>query len=178
MLSPLPRRTERTVLRRLCASDLPRFQAYRHEPGLGRFQGWSPQADADAAAFIQAMAVAPMFVPGQWLQLAIAARADDRLIGDIGLLLREDAAEAEIGFTLGTPSQGQGLAREAVAAALALVLEHTEVARVIGITDARNLASIRLLQRLGMRCIATQPAVFRGEPCVEQVYAIVRDPRG
>ena len=51
-------------LRRLRAEDLAAFQAYRAIPELGRYQGWTPQSDADAATFLANMAQAPMFTPG------------------------------------------------------------------------------------------------------------------
>jgi RimJ/RimL family protein N-acetyltransferase len=46
---------------------------------------------------------------------------------------------------------------------------------VLGITDARNLASIALLERVGMRALEARHAIFRGEACVEVVYALPRD---
>jgi RimJ/RimL family protein N-acetyltransferase len=55
------------------------------------------------------------------------------------------------------------------------VLEHTEVSRIVAITDARNLASIRLLERVGMRRVATRNAVLRREPRLEHLYAISRE---
>jgi RimJ/RimL family protein N-acetyltransferase len=61
-----------------------------------------------------------------------------------------------------------------VQAAIGLVFDHTAAVRVIGITDARNHASIRLLQRIGMQRVETRDAVFRGEPCTEHVYAVSR----
>jgi aminoglycoside 6'-N-acetyltransferase len=82
-------------LRRLRASDLPAFQAYRSMPELGRYQGWSPLADAQALAFLAEMADAPLFTPGQWVQLGIAATDADRLVGDVGLYLSADGVLGE-----------------------------------------------------------------------------------
>ena len=45
---------------------------------------------------------------------------------------------------------------------------------VEGITDARNAASIRLLERVGMRLARTRRAEFKGEACTEHVYCIAR----
>ena len=73
---------------------------------------------------------------------------------------------------------GQGLATEAVGAALRLLFEHTAVASVIGITDARNAASIRLLERLGLRLAATASAVFRDAVCTEHRFVASRPDAG
>ncbi|MBK6980731.1 MAG: GNAT family N-acetyltransferase [Betaproteobacteria bacterium] len=176
--APLPRIGRRIALRRLRAGDLPEFQAYRRDADTGRYQGWTPQTDAQSLAFLVQMESADLFVPGEWVQLGIAERATDGLIGDVGIRIDPDGATAEIGFTLGPGSRGAGLGAEAVAEAMGLIFDCSCVARVIGITDARNASSIRLLERVGMRQVDTVRTEFRGEPCVELVYALSRDARG
>ncbi len=192
---PLPHAAGRIVLRRLDpAADLAAFQAYRHDTELGRYQGWSAMDDAAATAFLAEMAAMPWAPPGAWMQFGIALRnaragasdgPDDRgnpraewgrtpLIGDIGLHLDPAGREAEIGYTLAAAHQHHGLASEALRAALALVFATTPVERIVGITDARNRASCALLERIGMRHVATADAVFRGEPCVERTYVAAR----
>lgn len=170
----LPRAGHRIVLRRLRADDLQAFQAYRHDPAVGRYQGWVAQGDAAANAFFEDMYRIKLLQRGAWTQLAIARREDDGLIGDIGIRVAEDGSEAEIGFTLGRTAQRQGLATEAVTEACRLVFETTEARRILAITDARNTSAIRLVERIGMRRIATADAVFRGEPCVEYTYELPR----
>lgn len=170
----LPRAGQRIVLRRLRADDLQAFQAYRHDPAVGRYQGWTAQGDDAANAFFEDMYRIKLLQRGAWTQLAIARREDDGLIGDIGIRVAEDGSEAEIGFTLGRTAQRQGLATEAVTEACTLIFERTEARRILAITDARNTAAIRLVERIGMRRIATAVAVFRGEPCVEYTYELPR----
>lgn len=170
----LPRPSGRVVLRRLRPSDLAAFQAYRGDPEVARYQGWETMTDEDAEAFLAAVAADRLLQPGRWCQIAIAAREDDALIGDIGICLAADGNEAEIGFTLSRQAQGKGLAREAVREALRLIFEHSPAERVIGITDARNLPSVRLLERLGLRKVEELESEFRGEACTEFVFAIAR----
>lgn len=173
---PLPLLTPRLRLRRLTAADLHAFQAYRQDPELGRYQGWQAMEDAAALAFLEAAARDRFCTPGSWFQLGIARRTDDVLVGDIGLHLHADGRAAEIGFTLARAAQGQGLAAEAVRAAIDLVWAHTPAARVLGITDTRNAASARLLQRVGMRPFSTLAVVFRGQACEEQFFVRHRQP--
>jgi aminoglycoside 6'-N-acetyltransferase len=169
---PLPWRAARVTLRRLRPDDLARFQAYRGDPEVGRYQGWEPMTDADAAAMIAGMATAPVPTPGDWVQIAIADAATDALIGDIGLHVSQSGEEAELGITLAREAQGRGLAEEAARALIAGLASDTAVRRVVGITDARNAPSARLLERLGMRFEAEEETIFRGEPCVERRYAL------
>jgi aminoglycoside 6'-N-acetyltransferase len=159
-------------LRRLSPDDLPAFQAYRHDPEVGRWQGWQPQPEAQALAFLNDMAAAPLFVPGTWSQLGIADALTGQLIGDVGIHISEDGREAEFGFSLARAAQGRGLASAAVREAMALVFAQTPVQRIHAQTDSRNLACIRLLERLGATKLAEIATEFRGEPCVELRYEL------
>jgi aminoglycoside 6'-N-acetyltransferase len=170
----LPRSCGRIVLRKLRVADLERFQAYRHDPDVGRFQGWSPQGDAVAREFLADMAHCEVLKNGAWTQLAIARDADDALLGDLGIRLSDDGSEAEIGISLARESQGQGFAGDAVRGAFALVFEQTRATHVVGVADARNVACLRLLERAGMRRVASVEAMFRGERCLEHTYRMDR----
>ncbi len=175
--SILPRRFEGIELRRLVPSDLQAFQSYRQDAEIGRFQGWQEMPDAQALEFLTEMNEIPLLRPGHWTQVAIARPQPAALLGDIGLFIASDGSLAEIGFTLARAAQGHGLGTLAARAAIDLLFEHTRVQKVIAITDVRNAPSIRLLERLGMACVQTQAAVFRGEPCVEHHYALSRAPQ-
>jgi RimJ/RimL family protein N-acetyltransferase len=174
---PLPWSAPRVTLRRLRAGDLPAFQAYRHDAEVGRYQGWEPIPDAEALAFLTEMEQAPFGQPGEWLQIAIADRADDMLLGDVGLYTMAAGREAEFGITLARAAQGRGLAEEAARALIDGLREHTAMRRVIAITDVRNIPSARLLRRLGMTLEAEAGAEFRGEPCREWHFALALDLR-
>ena len=167
----------RTQLRRFAATDLAAFQSYRHDAEVGKYQGWTAQSDTEAAKFIHEMQNAALFFPGQWLQLAISALNSNLLIGDIGVCLAADQSHAEIGFSMSQSAQGRGLATDAVRTAIDLIFKCTEATQIIGVTDARNLASIKLLERVGMLRITSAHAIFREETCVEHTYSIDRTKR-
>lgn len=173
-LKLLPRHGERITLRRLSLLDLQAFQAYRHDPEVGLYQGWSPLSDEEASTFICEMRDAELFAVGEWFQLGIADKHTDLLIGDVGVFISEDGMESQIGYTLSRPSQGVGLATEAVKETVLFIFENTRVSRIIGITDVLNQASIRLLERIGMKEIEITDTLFRGEPCREITYALCR----
>lgn len=160
------------TLRRLRPDDLVPLQAYRSDPEVGRYQGWEPMTDAEAAAMIAEMAAAPCPTLGGWVQIAIADTETDALLGDIGLHVSESGEGAELGITLAPHAQGRGLAEEAARALIAGLAADTAVRRLVGITDARNTPSARLLERLGMTFEAEEETTFRGEPCRERRYAL------
>lgn len=165
---PFPLLTPRVRVRRLRGDDLAAFQAMRHDPEVGRWQGWTPVDDATATAFLSAMATGPWHRPGQWTQLALAHRDTDRLFGDIGLHWPPSPdAPLEIGFSLARDAQGRGLAHEAVAATLAALAPLGVARGCVATTDTRNTASERLLARLGFAKTRLRSATFQGAPCDE-----------
>lgn len=177
MTLQLPIRTERLVVRRLQPADLERFAAYRADPVLARYQGWALMTENEASEFIASMQTQPMLEPANWIQLAIADRASNDLLGDIGLCLHENG-DAEIGFTLRQESQGHGYAIEALRALARAMLRLPTVARIVAVTDERNEASVRVLERLGMTLASRYETTFKQEPCVELRYELACDSGG
>ena len=168
--SDLPWRDTDVCVRRLHASDLDAFQNYRTDPQLQRYQGWQIQPDHDALAFILGMQNAVLFENQRWCQLAITL-ADNLVIGDIGICIKE--TWAEIGYTLHASFQQQGIASRVCRLVMRNIFAHTQVFEVRGITDARNTASVQLLEAVGM--VVTQTMKDHDVKGVtELVYAITR----
>lgn len=142
--------TARLRLDALREEDAAALFAYRSDPAVRRWQGWSPESVADAARFIAAQRDAAPDVPGTWWQRAIRLRATDALIGDLGLHFLADAV-VELGITLAPAQQRQGFAREASEVMLDLVFGGLGKASVIARVAPGNFMCMRLLEGLGMR---------------------------
>lgn len=171
----LPLQTDRLVLRRFDEDDLEAFLIYRQDWEVARFQGWSMLSRDQALSFIQEMQIAEIGNLSEWFQIAIAHRYSNLLIGDIGFqICAEDPSTIEIGFTITPLEQGKGYATEAVQALIERLFEIESINKIIGITDLRNQASANLLRRLGMYLEKEESVIFRGEPCIEQTFALVR----
>jgi RimJ/RimL family protein N-acetyltransferase len=171
--------TERLILRPFRDSDLEPFLAYRSDPEVARYQGWDmPYTAEKAAEFIAEMKNSPPRPPGEWYQLAIELKANQRMIGDCAFcILAEDQRQAEIGYTLSRDYQGSGYGAEAVRRLLGYLFDELQLHRVRANTDAENTASARLLERVGMRREAhhIQSLWFKGRWSSEYWYALLRD---
>ena len=88
---------------------------------------------------------------GLW---AVEERASGRLIGRIGLFHHPDWTashhDAEVGWTLARSTWGRGLATEGGAAALRYGFETKGMQRIISIAHRENLASQRVMEKLGL----------------------------
>lgn len=141
---------------------------------MARLQSWEGLTRDTAAALLRQNAQASLGTPGQWQQIAIALTPGEHLIGDIGLLLRDDGRSAELGFTLAGPHQGRGLAREAMAGLIDALFHRPGLDRVEAVTDTRNAPAMALLARLGFEIRSTADAVFKGGVCREHTYSLSR----
>ena len=165
--------TPRLTLRRFKVSDLAALTAYRHDPVVVQFQGFrSDETEDELRQFIVDMQTC---APLSGLQIAVALRQTDALIGDVYLRGIMDA-QAEIGYTFARQHQGHGYATEAVTRLLDYCFADLALHRVIAICSARNAASIKLLTRIGMRREAHMRESYRysGEWHDEFQYAMLR----
>lgn len=140
--------TSRLRLRRFRSGDAPVLAAYRSDPEVARYQSWTaPVSLQTAGCLVQEFADGDPGRPG-WFQYAIELKADECLVGDVGVNLHDNRMQAELGFTLAPDRQGHGYAAEAVRAVLDDLFTRG-LRRVSAECDARNARSARLLERVG-----------------------------
>lgn len=84
----------------------------------------------------------------------LVRRADDRVIGDVGFMGPPDATGAvSVGCAITEDARGQGYGTEALSALLDWVRRQSGLTCVLADTTRSNLASQRLLERVGLRRI-------------------------
>jgi RimJ/RimL family protein N-acetyltransferase len=81
----------------------------------------------------------------------------NEMIGFCGFGFPEDSPDPELMYGLLPKYWGQGLATEAARAALDYIWTSTEFPRVYARTDPPNSRSTRVLERLKMQSVGTQP---------------------
>ena len=162
-------------LRALRDDDLAAFLDYRSDAQVARYQGWWPMDEAQARMFLgEQNASAHVDSAGDWLQLAIADASTDALVGDLGVWMLNDRTEADLGITIAPASQGLGIGRSAMRAALALLFADPAVALIRANADARNVSSRRMLVAAGFRETGTADVFVKEEACVEHQYVVER----
>lgn len=104
----------------------------------------------------------------QWLNWAFQPAAGGPFIGTLQATVIERNHSAWIGYTLAPAAWGQGLATEAVLWLLDQLREAPwSVQCVRAGVDERNLASVRLLQRLGFDPLGPRATELHGVPSVD-----------
>jgi len=104
---------------------------------------------------------------GWW---AVEPRATNRLIGWCGLQFLQETEETEVGFLISRAFWGKGLTTEAARASLSYGFDNLGLQRIVGITHPENIASQRVLEKIGMKFTTT--AHYFGMDCYH--YSIDR----
>lgn len=142
--------TPRLTVRAARAADAPTFTAYRSDPEVARYQDWDMPYDAERAlARLEAQSEVDDVVEGSWVSFAIETQGE--VIGDVVACVRAGGGIAEIGFTLAPAHHGRGYATEAAAAMVDHLFAHHGVHRIEASLDPENIASMRVLEAIGMR---------------------------
>ena len=174
----LPLHTRRLILRRFNDADAPAFLAYRNDPRIARYQSWENCSPVEAAEFVRRHAARPFGLPGEWLQIAVALKESNQLIGDCAVRVHApDARQATIGGTLSRPFHRQGFAVEALSCLLECLFMRVQLHRVVADTDVENAAAWRLMEQLGLRREGhlRQSLWFKGRWADEYLYAMRRE---
>lgn len=110
---------------------------------------------------------------------AFAITANGQVVGSIGGFRGENihARTAEMGYYIGEPYWGRGIATSAVQQICKYLFEHTDILRIFAEPFAQNIGSCRVLEKAGFRLegILRKNAVKNGIVRDMKLYALVRE---
>lgn len=140
--------TERLYLHEMTVDEAPDFYGLNSDPEVVRYTGDPPFESLEATQdFIASYNHYRDHGMGRWV---VRLKSDDTYLGWCGLKRHEDN-EIDIGFRFHQRFWNRGYATESAAASLRYGFETFEPPYIIGRVMHENLASIRVLEKLGMR---------------------------
>lgn len=143
--------TARLTVRRLDFDDAPFLVALLNQPSfLANIGDRGVRNVEDAHRYLRdgPMAMYERHGFGLW---HVSRRADGAVMGMCGLLKRDSLPDVDLGYAFLPQFWGQGHAFEAAEATLRQATEKFGLTRVVGVVSEGNAASIRVLEKLGMR---------------------------
>lgn len=134
----------RTItLRKFTTSDVDDYMTWASDPAVTNFCRFDPYTSkSDLLAFITTTVLSHPYFK--------AICVDSKLVGGISVSRTGDICRGELGYVLAKEYWGKGIASDAVRLVLKEVFdEMPELERVEALVDVENLASQRVLEKVG-----------------------------
>lgn len=166
--------TDRLTLRPWELGDVDDVLSYAQDPEWSRFLRLLPRPyeRADAERFLAGQILLDRAVHPSW-----AVVLQSRVIGGVNLRFNVEHRSAEIGYSLAREHWSKGLCTEAARAVVDVAFEsRADLLRVQARADAANLASQRVMEKVGMtkEGVLRLSRVERGEAYDEVWFSILR----
>jgi [ribosomal protein S5]-alanine N-acetyltransferase len=152
----LPIGTARLSLREFVKSDFDDIHAYSSDPRVTKYLFFGPRDENSTADYLEGLLASQEEVPRTRFELAVEELESGRVIGACDLSLIERNV-VDLGYMLREADWGKGYATEIALALVDAAFFDLRADRIISTVDVNNQASIRVLEKIGMRW----EAVFR-----------------
>ena len=169
-----PLRTSRLVLREIVEGDLEAHGRLFADPEVVRYLYDTEMSPEQLRVHFSRRLWHGAPVQGEWCNLAVEHQG--AYVGEAGLSLASSEHRCyEVGYVFSRTSWGSGFATEATGALVDAAFRDCGAHRVVARLDARNDASRRVLERLGMRREAhlVRNEFVKGEWTDELIYAVL-----
>ena len=171
--------TERLVLRVPCMEDTEDvFAGWAQDKDVTRYLTWPPhQTIEQTEQFIQSCLLA--WKHETRFPYMITLKESDAVIGMIDP--RIEGSKVGIGYGAAHAHWGKGFVTEATRAIIEWAFQQPSIYRVYATTDVENIASQRVLEKVGMQCegilrrYIVHPNISN-VPRDSYMYAIIKDP--
>jgi RimJ/RimL family protein N-acetyltransferase len=167
------RTTDRLILRPFRDEDLPAWAELNADPVVMKYLG--PPLNHEQTDQL-AEAINNQYLAEGIGFLAIERRSDGQFLG-AGGLSREPwhPDDLEIGWRLAREHWGHGYASEMALSWLEYAFTDLDLPRVLSTTDAPNLSSIAVMERIGMSFVRATELVDDGVPFDAVIYSITQE---
>jgi RimJ/RimL family protein N-acetyltransferase len=153
LTSSFPIKTSRLALRPYEPGDLAFLHSMFSREDVCRYLPWTPM-DLDQAQAKLEQRVRQTHIETDGDAFVLIAEESDtgRTVGEFMLRLKSLASrQGELGWSLHPDAQGRGFATEAAREMLRIGFDELRLHRIVAGCDSRNTASLRVMERLGMR---------------------------
>ena len=143
-------KTARLCLREFEESDIPVLYAYNMHPHARRFEAGPPVSEKQFVQVMGDLIAQQAGTPRDGYYFAITQIS--QVVGSCYLEIRDRTnRQAEIGYMIGYDHWGNGYATEAARAILDFAFEGLQLHRIYAEALSENVASRRVLEKIGMR---------------------------
>ena len=147
--------TDRLLLREFTMDDAKLVFELNNDPDVIQYTGDPVRNEAHALEILE-KTIIPQYIlynHGRW---AVHTKPELEFIGWCGLKFRAERNEIDLGYRFQKKAWGRGYATEAAYASLRYGFDKLLVRRIVGRAMPQNIASIKVLEKLGMRFVCEE----------------------
>jgi ribosomal-protein-alanine N-acetyltransferase len=149
-MTPATLETARLLLRPFTLDDAQAYWPLVNLPEVLRYTGKEPKPSMDMVRAIIAARPLNDYNMHGYGRMACIEKSSGRLVGFSGLKFVDDLQETDVGYRFLPDCWGKGYATESARVLMAHVREAFGIKRVIGLVQPANVASARVLEKLGL----------------------------
>jgi ribosomal-protein-alanine N-acetyltransferase len=143
--------TDRLLLRKYAEEDAEAFFELNSDPRVLRFVPDAPLVNVEQARQILVDHPIADYQKHGFGRCACILKSTGQQIGFAGLKYLEELGEVDVAYRLLPSCWGRGLATEAALASVRYGFAELRLKRIIGLAMPENVASIRVLEKAGLR---------------------------
>ncbi len=168
--------TERLRLREFVLEDCVALHEFECDPRVVRYMTFDARTPEASKAYVEDRLRDADENPRGTYDLVVTLRGDDRLIGRCGLKITDvPSRQAMLWYSLNPREWGKGVGPEAARAIITYGFAELNLHRIWADLDPRNSASVRVVEKLGMKREAhlRENLLVKGEMCDSLIYAVL-----
>lgn len=143
--------TERILLRSFVMDDYKEVYGFGSDPEIVKYTGHKGLESYDEAKSIIENAYLSDYKKHGFGRWATIYKPDNKLIGFAGLKYLDEFDEVDIGYRFFPKYWGKGIATEISEAIIEYGFDTLNLKRIIGIADPENIASCKVLTKIGLK---------------------------
>ncbi|HYF04493.1 MAG TPA: GNAT family N-acetyltransferase [Patescibacteria group bacterium] len=169
--------TERLILRPMTLDDAPRIKELAGAREIAETTANIPHPYEDGMAEEFIRPHAENYAAGTQAVFAITLRETGELIGAVGLMIKPQDENAEMGYWLGKEYWNRGYVTEAAREVIKFGFKELNLHRIHAHYFSRNIASGKIMQKIGMKHEGHSRDALKKWGKFESIdrYAIVKD---
>ena len=168
--------TDRLILRPVTLEDAESIFSYSVNPNVARYLTWQPHKTTQDTKDVIINFFLKNYeegIPEPWAITFLGS--PDWVVGLVGCRPFEaDSKTMEISYVLAEEYWGKGITVEAVRCILPYIFQNYPIERIIGRYTALNLASGRVMEKLGMKFVKSYQGERKGKSETMYFYVLER----
>jgi len=166
-------RTKRLILRSFCYNDIDSIHRYASNPDIIKYMLFGPNTYEDTTHFVH-LIVDTWYKETPMRHYEMVVEKEGNVLGAVSIHLSEDLEEGEMGWISLSEYWGNGYITEAALALKEFAIIELKIKKIVAHCDSRNIASIRVMEKIGLEKTAFIPNVRKDKKTFEYIYDELR----